>query len=84
MERRQEEDIKHVEEEEDDKTEPGVILSQTRVKRIIKSDPDTKQIANNAAYLIGRATVRDTINGDWNLACIPPATFLLPLRLQSD
>ena len=59
MEKRHEDDIKHVEEEEDEKTEPGVILSQTRVKRIIKSDPDTKQIANNAAYLIGRATVRN-------------------------
>lgn len=59
MEKKHEDAAKHVDEEEDEKTEPGVILSQTRVKRIIKSDPDTKQIANNAAYLIGRATVRN-------------------------
>jgi len=57
------EDIKHIEEEEDEKKETGGALSHTRVRRIIKSDPDTKQIANDAVYLISRATVRHSLGG---------------------
>ena len=56
--KKMDEDVKHVEEEEDEKKETGTALSHTRVRRIIKSDPDTKQIANDAVYLISRATVR--------------------------
>lgn len=61
MEKRAEEDVKITEEEEEEDKTEGSILSHTRVKRIIKSDPDTKQIANNAVQLIGRATVRKTV-----------------------
>lgn len=56
--KKMDEDTKHVEEEEDEKKEVGTALSHTRVRRIIKSDPDTKQIASDAVYLISRATVR--------------------------
>ena len=52
------EDTKPHEEEEDDKKDGTLSLSHTRVRRIVKSDPDTKQIANDSVYLICRATVR--------------------------
>ena len=58
--KKQEEETKLHEEEEDDKKESTTLLSHTRVRRIIKSDPDTKQIANDSVFLICRATVRNS------------------------
>lgn len=57
--KKQDEESKPHEEEEDDKKESATMLSHTRVRRIIKSDPDTKQIANDSVFLICRATVRN-------------------------
>lgn len=50
----------HIDEEEEKKTTDLTesILSLTRIRRIIKADPDTKQISSDAVFLITKATVR--------------------------
>jgi hypothetical protein len=47
------------EEDEEKKPELGEsVISLTRIRRIVKSDPDTKQISHDAVFLIAKATVR--------------------------
>lgn len=59
-EKKKEPEAMHIDEEEEKKTTDLTesILSLTRIRRIIKADPDTKQISSDAVFLITKATVR--------------------------
>lgn len=58
LDKKHDDESKHVEDDDEEKKDSGNVLSHSRVKRIIKSDTEIKQIANDAVYLISRATVR--------------------------